>query len=358
MFAPGDHRTDGLLIPDWTLQWILCAGDHWRYSGDLQTIRTIFPSILKALAWFERLIAPSGLVADMPHWHFMDWAGVGREGEAGTLNAQLAGAFTVAAELADAVGWASEAERLAARAASIGQALNARHWDEARGAYVDIVDPVTGAQDPRISQHANAAVALWADAPPHRAARALDRITESNRLTFTPGPPIASTGTPLEPQEGVVLANTFYSHFVYDALARHGRMADVLRLMRERYGPMLARGAETLWESFEPTASLCHGFSATPTYQLSRRVLGVGPGRVSVAEVVVSPDLADLDFAEGVVPLAAGDVAVRLERDGAGFVARYRAPDGMTVRAEPAAGLRLTAGPTLVGDEVEFRFER
>ncbi|HEX3920253.1 MAG TPA: alpha-L-rhamnosidase N-terminal domain-containing protein, partial [Caulobacteraceae bacterium] len=27
MFAPGDHRTDGLLIPDWTLQWILCAGD-------------------------------------------------------------------------------------------------------------------------------------------------------------------------------------------------------------------------------------------------------------------------------------------------------------------------------------------
>ena len=60
MFAPGDHRTDGLLIPDWTLQWILAAGDHWRYAGDLATIAAIFPSIVKALAWFERLLSPAG----------------------------------------------------------------------------------------------------------------------------------------------------------------------------------------------------------------------------------------------------------------------------------------------------------
>jgi hypothetical protein len=58
------------------------------------------------------------------------------------------------------------------------------------------------------------------------------------------------------------------------------------------------------------------------------------------------------------VPLALGDVTARLDRDGEGFVARYRAPDGIAVRAEPATGLRLTGGPTRVGDEVEFRFER
>ena len=78
-----------------------------------------------------------------------------------------------------------------------------------------------------MSQHANAAIALWTDAPPkRRIGRALDRITDSNRLTFTPAPPIAPTGEPLEPEEGVVLANTFYSHFVYDALARHGRLGE------------------------------------------------------------------------------------------------------------------------------------
>jgi alpha-L-rhamnosidase len=358
MFAPGDHKTDGLLIPDWTLQWILAAGDHWRYAGDRATVAAIFPSIVKALAWFERLLSPACLVADMPYWHFMDWAGVGRYGEAAALNAQLAGAFAVGAELASAVGWPSEAERLAARGRSIAAALQARHWDERRGVYVDVVDPVTGEREPRVSQHANAAIALWTDAPAARIARALDRITDSNRLTFTPAPPIAPTGEPLEPEEGVVLANTFYSHFVYDALARHGRLATALRLMRERYGPMLARGATTLWESFEPTASLCHGFSATPTYQLSRRVLGVAPGAPGFASVALSPDLAGLDHAEGTVPTPHGDVEARLERTGDGFVASYRLPPGLDARPAPPPGLVLAAGPGPLQGEVELRFER
>ena len=358
MFAPGDHKTDGLLIPDWTLQWILAAGDHWHYAGDQETVAAIFPSVVKALGWFERLISPAGLVADMPYWHFMDWAGLGRYGEAAALNAQLAGAFAVGAELAAAVGWPSEAERLAARGRGIAAALQARHWDERRGVYVDVVDPATGERELRASQHANAAIALWTDAPAARVSRALDRITNSNRLTFTPAPPIATTGTPLEPEEGVVLANTFYSHFVYDALARHGRLAEALRLMRERYGPMLARGATTLWESFEPTASLCHGFSATPTYQLSRRVLGVAPAAPGFASVALSPDLAGLDYAEGVVPTPHGDVETRLERDGDGFVARYRLPDGLTASITPQPGTLLAAEPGRLQGDVELRFTR
>ena len=288
MFAPGDHKTDGLLIPDWTLQWVLTAADHWRYTGDAETIHTIFPSIIKALAWFERLIDPSGLVADMPYWHFMDWAGVGRHGEAAALNAQLAGAFLAAAEMAEVVGWPAEAQRCRARAHSLARALEARHWEERRGAYVDVVDPATGAQEPRTSQHGNAAIALWGEPSAARVARALDRITDSARLTFTPGPPVAPHGTPLDEEHGVVLANTFYSHFVYEALGKHGRFAQALRQMRERFGPMLDRGATTLWESFEPTASPLPRLLRLPHLptqpaavgrQSGRRRMGIGGGR-------------------------------------------------------------------------------
>jgi alpha-L-rhamnosidase len=356
MFAPGDHRVNGLLIPDWTLQWILCAGDHLDLTGDLDTIEAIFPSILKALGWFERLIDANGLVADLPYWHFMDWSGVGREGEAGALNAQLAGALRIGARLALALGWAREAERLASRARSIGQALEVRHWDARRGVYVDIVDPVTGAQDLRVSQHANAAITLWGEANGQRLARALDRITDSGRLTFTAGPPIAPRGETLDPEEGVVLANTFYSHFVYEALGGQGRFADALRLMRERFGPMLDKGATTLWESFAPTASLCHGFSASPTHQLSRRMLGVAPGKPGFAEIVVAPDLAGLDHAEGVVPTRVGDVAVRLERDGDGFVAQVTAPEGVPTSLIPAPGLKAASAANANGGKLERRF--
>jgi alpha-L-rhamnosidase len=153
-----------------------------------------------------------------------------------------------------------------------------------------------------------------------------------------------------------VLANTFYSHFVYGALARHGRLAEALRLMRERYGPMLARGATTLWESFEPTASLCHGFSATPTYQLSRRVLGVGPAAPGFARIALSPDLAGLDHARGIVATPHGDVEAELTRDGATLVARYRVPAGCEVEPHAAPGLSHVSAPERDGESVTLMF--
>ncbi len=259
---------------------------------------------------------------------------------------------------AHAVGWTRAAERCLARAQSIARALETRHWDERRRIYVDIVDPVTGKQELRVSQHANAAIALWGEPPAERIGHALDRIIDARRLTFTAAPPIAPDGETLDPEEGVVLANTFYSHFVYDALAKHGRVADALRLMRERFGPMLERGATTLWESFEPTASLCHGFSASPTYQLSRRILGVSPARPGFAEIVFAPDLVDLDHAEGVVPTCRGDVRVRLERDGEGFVAKIESSADTPVKFDAAPGLNLGSQPVKTAGGFEVRYAR
>jgi alpha-L-rhamnosidase len=350
MFAPGDHGTDRVVIPDWTLQWILNAGDHYRLTGDSATVDAIFPSILKALAWFERLLDEHGLISDMPDWHFMDWADLGRCGEAAALNAQLAGTFEVAAQLAEISGWQREAQRLRARARRIATALNDRHWDERRGVYVDVVESKTGAQQLKVSQHANAAIALWTDPPPERIRRALDRITESHRLTFTAARPIAPRGDTLDPEHGVVVANTFYAHFVYEALCKHGRLKDALRMMRERFGPMLRRGATTLWESFEPSASLCHGFSASPTYQLSRHVLGVAPAEPGFAAVDFSPDLADLEFARGVFPTIVGDIEVELVRNDGGFEARVRAPEHVRVHVKAAKGYTLLAATEHSGE--------
>lgn len=341
MFAPGDHRENGNLIPDWTLQWILCARDHWDLTGDLETIDAIWPSIQKALAWFERQCGPRGLVVDMPYWHFMDWAGLGRQGEACALNAQFAGALQAASTLALAVGFERAARAYADRAAAIIAALDASHWDEARGTWVDMVDPVAGAQDPRVSQHAVAAMALWGALSPERLRRALDRVTDPARETRTPAPPVVPFGDPLDVVEGVVMANTFYGHFVCEALARHGRVPTALDQIRRRFGPMLEAGATTLWEAMSSFASLCHGFSASPTHFLSRHVLGVSPAAPGFGVVRFAPNLAGLDWAEGVVAAGQHDVTVRLDRDGDGFVARIETVAPVEIAAAP--GLRIVS---------------
>jgi len=337
MFAPGDHGVDGLLIPDWTLQWILNAELHWLYTGDLDTVERIFPAIERALAWFEHHVDAHGLVANLPYWHFMDWAAVGRAGEAAALNAQLVGCLRAAARLARALESARAARRYEALAGRIAAALAERHWDEHRGVYVDCVDPATGTQDARVSQHANAALILWDVAPRERWASMVRYIADPARIVFTAAPPIAPTGEPFDAAHDVVLANTFYSHFVYRALAKAGRFDAVLRLVRERYGDMLARGATTLWESFAPTASLCHGFSATPVYQLSTEVLGVEPLEPGFARFRFAPNPADLTFARGVFPTVAGDIGVDWTRRGEAIeVALEIPPRTRAVLVDPA----------------------
>ena len=349
MYAPGDHRTNGMMIPDWTLQWILNAEQHLLYTGDVEAIEAVFPAIQRALTWFERQIGPHDLVADLPYWHFHDWAALGRHGEAATLNAVLVGALRAAATLARALESQRVARRYDARAEHIAAALNARHWDAARGVYVDSVDPASGSRDRRVSQHANAALILWDIAPRNRWASMIEWITDPARLVFTTAPPIVPNGAPFDPDRNVVLANTFFSHFVYRALCRAERFDLVLALIRERYGRMLARGATTLWESYDPTASLCHGFSATPVFQLSTEVLGVCPTAPGFTRFRLCPQLGDLQYARGLFPTVHGDIEVQWTRAADRVDLDVTVPNHTEVEVTPPAECAAGTVPSRLG---------
>jgi hypothetical protein len=174
------------------------------------------------------------------------------------------------------------------------------------------------------------------------------RITDPARVKFTAAPPIAPDGEPFDPEHDVVLANTFFTHFVYRALCRAGRFDLVLGMMRERYGRMLARGATTLWESYDPTASLCHGFSATPVFQLSAEVLGVRPLEPGFRRLRIAPQLGDLEHARGVFPTVRGDVYVGWKREGRGLRLAVTVPEGTEAEVVPPA-LAAQATPTVLG---------
>jgi hypothetical protein len=310
MFAPGDIGPDGLVIPDFSLLWVLAAERYFMHSGDETTIEAVMPSIERSLAWFERHLDANHLLCDVPHWHFIEWANVGRTGEAAAINALHVGALKAAAALARIVerprlseGWSRLAEASAA-------SLNARHWDEERGLYVDSVDGATGARGLRASQHANALILSFGMAPPDRRAAMIAAITDSARLKLTAAPPIVPTGAEFDERIDIVRANSFSSHFVYAGIADAGAFDWVLRDIRANYGPMIAAGTTTLWESFTPNASLCHGFSATPVYQLSRHCLGVIPEAPGFARFSVRPEPGDLEWARGAVPTPHGPIEI------------------------------------------------
>ncbi|MFV2089789.1 MAG: alpha-L-rhamnosidase C-terminal domain-containing protein, partial [Pseudomonadales bacterium] len=306
MFAPGDHHVDGIIIPDFNLHWIVTLYHYYLHYDDVDAVAELFPAVQKVLAWFERQSAGEALITDLPYWHFIEWADLERSGVSLPLNALLIGALRAAAVLAASIGYPRAQRAYNNRAQRAADALNESHWDPARGAYVDSTESTVG----QISQQGNALMIHFDIAPRQRWAQIVQRITDSDRLKLTAVPPVVMSGERLDKEHDVVLANTFFSHYVFSALADAGRFDLAIEQMRTFYEPMLAAGATTLWESYHSGASLCHAFSATPVYQLSAHALGVRPGVSGFREIVIAPQPGDLEWARGVYPTMHGPVAV------------------------------------------------
>jgi len=349
MFSPGDNHRTGIIIPDFCLHWI-CAIQHYLlHTGDLDTIELLFPSVQRVLSWFERQKGPNQLLVNLPYWHFIEWANVDRSGESSIINAMLAGATSVAAELAEALDYQRAAQGYRKQSTAIARSLNERHWDEARGAYVDSVDPETGIQKTRISQQANAAMIYWDVAPRSRWARMIERITDSGRLKLTAVPPVVPEGDAFEEQQDVVLANTYFSHFVFSALAKARRFDLALEQIRRRYEPMLATGTTTLWESFDPSASLCHAFSATAVYQLSANALGVQPATIGFRHALIAPQPGTLQQARGAYPTIHGDICVNWAVEKKQFNMELTLPPGVQADVLAPPGYIDPDSATLLG---------
>ena len=136
--------------------------------------------------------------------------------------------------------------------------------------------------------------------------------------------------------------STFYGYYVLQAK----KTVPALDLIRRYWGAMLDFGATTFWEDFDldwtrnanrideyPIPgkddihadfgkycyiglrhSLSHGWSCGPAPFLSERVLGVrfiAPGKVAV-----TPDIGDLEYVRGTVPVPQGVISVEADKNG------------------------------------------
>ena len=150
--------------------------------------------------------------------------------------------------------------------------------------------------------------------------------------------------------------STFYGYYVLEAMAAAGDLEGAQKLIREYWGAMIDFGATSFWEDFNiewvpgsagiteivPEGkkdihgdfgaycyenfrhSLCHGWASGPTAWLNRHVLGIEV--ISNQKVRVIPNLGDLEWAEGAIPMAGGLVKVRIEK---GKEPVIEVPDGV-----------------------------
>ncbi|MHB1535349.1 MAG: alpha-L-rhamnosidase-related protein [Acidimicrobiales bacterium] len=331
--AACDFARGGMTMPDYSLHWLRSVAAYWRYSGDEKLVERLMPVAEGVIEAYEAQRGPSGLLEDFPGWVFIDWAQVDRDTVTGAHDGLYAAALQDYATLPGATDVAALIESTA----TAFEAL----WDAGRGMYVDALG--AGGQSRRISQHTNSVALLAGIVPDHRVAGVIARMTDpgpdlGGRLVVTATSasvrekgiiPLFQYLTPagFDPERDVVAAQPWFCRFLHEALFRYGRRDLILDSLL-RWEEDTGRGTfQEFWYADLGTSSRCHGWSASPTYDLTTYILGVRPVEPGYVRAEVDPWLGQLGRVSGRVPTPLGWLSVSID----GKEAAIEVPEGMVV---------------------------
>jgi len=316
----------GGILPDYSVSWILSLRDHLLFHGDLTLGAHMIEPLAKVLAWFRQHGGDRRLLGPTPgRWLFLDWAPLDKSGYSATFTLTWLLGLQAAAQIAKWCGHDGLALLWDAEATAVAHTTEAAFWDEDAGVFRESVDMATGKRGEQISQHANALALLCGLRP-----NDTKRIVEGAIL-----PPV------LRSDSGVVEASSFYYAYVLEALFNRGYQVDhsylklALEFIKRRWGGMIERGATTFWEDWNSQVgwgSLCHAWSASPTYHLSQQILGVVPTAPGFTRAAIMPRAGGLTSAHGRVPTRHGQIHVTWEVAGGVMRGAVSIPPGMTAQ--------------------------
>ena len=279
----------GGLLPTYTLLWVVSLYDYVLYAGDRSLLRELFPAVERAMGYFVPFLSEHDLLRDVPHWLFVDWAPVQTRGESAAVNALYHGALVATAHMAAELGDREKRDGYRRKAARVRSAMRRLLWDPTvmcfRESWRD------GRLSQAVSEQANCWAIAFGSAPEDMPHRMLPGLLDEGRAN-------------------VHIATPYFAFYLLQALAKAEQHTRALEYIRTMWGAMLERGATTWWETWEPKASLCHGWSAGPTSFLQAEILGAKPLRPGWEEIVLEPHPAGLAWARGVVPTPRGEIRI------------------------------------------------
>ncbi len=297
------------------------AIDYYRYTGDTDYILSLLPNLRRELAYNQTFLTANNLVAsnDRDFWQAT------QTGEVTKYSIDYYILLREMAWLERTVGSADAATGYDATADAIKTAVNAHLWNPTLGAYGQSTD-----HPDVLVEDANALALQYDFVPADRRAsvlRALETLWTPYGAILGPGLQ-DPTGHTIEPfGNGMETAGRFAVNDVDGAIA----------LMRRTWGPMvdprnpLYTGG--LWEFKNndggvnrATASLAHGWAASPTVQLTQQILGIQPVGAGYSTWTVQPRPGRLAWAQGMVPTAYGDISARWSSTGHRFDLHVTAP--------------------------------
>ena len=245
-----EPRTGGCLIPDYSVMLGPILLDHLEYSGDQKTAKELFPVARLQFALAKRVLRDGLIERPAGWWFFSDWRpGLDQQAPSHATILYAAKQVVRLAELLgeDPGAAASMIEPMTVAARSL--------LDTRRGLFV------SGKK--RQISWASAAWMVLAGVVEGEEARRILKATLARRDAIRPAGP-------------------YLYHHVVEALLSAGMDAEASGILRSYWGAMVAGGADTYDEVFDPEDpklapyghislnSHCHAWSCTPVYFIRR----------------------------------------------------------------------------------------
>lgn len=292
-------------IVDYSMYWLIGILQYYRMSGDIDFVRAIYPRMQTMMDFLLGQLDENGFLVGRPDdWIFIDWADMDKEGPICAEQILLAACYEtmiVVEELLEGEGAAAGAHDYAARRETLLGNIESHYWDAGQGAYID--GYTSGRR--HVTRHANIFAVLFGIADAARAEEIFENVIQN--------PEIAQITTP------------YFKFYELEMLCRMGHQREALAQIRSYWGGMLAEGATTFWEEYDPTKtgadhyemygdpygkSLCHAWAASPIYLLGRYIAGVYPTAPGYAAYLVEPDTTALPQYHFTLPAGNGDVTI------------------------------------------------
>ncbi|RWA04357.1 hypothetical protein EKO27_g10754 [Xylaria grammica] len=304
---------------------LTAAATLYMHTGDAAFAREWGPKAQKMLDWADSQILENGLlnISDVSFggdWNYYDPPQSGVVTKFNVVYAySLQECLTLLAD--SGINTALYRERLSA----LRQAIDTQLWSDTLQAYY-LSEGISGG----FGQDSNAlAILAGVNLDPSHSTQTIlstlsrDLMTAAGPLAFSNG--VVESGF----QRGI---SPFASAYHLRAALDSGNGTVALELLNSLWLPMVdeknANYTGTMWEYLDSegrpglgtTTSLCHGWSAGPTAELSKYVLGAMPTRPGWAEFKVAPLTLGLKAAEGSVPTTRGSINVKWSFDDQGLL--------------------------------------
>ena len=330
--------------------WLQSLVNYYDYTGDKSVITELAPNVHAVIDQFASYLGKNGIISEAPNYMFMDWVSVPDDKNSkihfachhppavigqGYMTALFYRALADAARVSRLTNDPVHAEKYEKLRPQIAAAYQAELWNAQRGQYRDGKPFVTSVppgkwlpadvQMESFSAQNNAIAVLHDLAPAAQQPAIIETMVQNKNWEVTP----------------------YFMHFVFDAFA-HTNLFEKFGV-EKMHEYKVQPGTQTVREMGAERGDYSHGWIASPTYQMSSKILGVVPTSPAFDAFAIRPTLCGLTFAHGVVPSPHGNILVAWERKPDQLTMKVTVPPGASGTLVLPVGLAPT--PTITSGD-------